>query len=77
MKFEEVVSILSAVGAEADIVGLAITEFMPWDMIGLSTPCASLRFREVMSGALTALGLRAAHRDTPRRGQELTRAPRL
>lgn len=36
MKFEEVAHILRAVGAETDIVGLAITEFMPWDMIELS-----------------------------------------
>ena len=77
MKFEEVVSILSAVGAEADIVGLAITEFMPWDMIGLSTPCASLRFRGSDERCADRFGPRAAHRDTPRRGQELTRVPRL
>jgi arginase len=29
MRFEEVASILNAVGAEADIVGLAITEYLP------------------------------------------------
>jgi arginase len=42
MRFETVAAILGAVGAEADIVGLAITEFMPWSMIGLSRALRSL-----------------------------------
>jgi arginase len=42
MRFEEVAAILNAVAAEADIVGLAITEFMPWSMIGLSRSLRSL-----------------------------------
>jgi arginase len=45
MKFEDVASVLGAVGAEADIVGLAITEFMPWEMIALSR---SLRLLPLM-----------------------------
>jgi arginase len=42
MRFEEVAAILQAVAAEADIVGLAITEFMPWGMIGLSRSLSAL-----------------------------------
>jgi arginase len=42
MRFEEVAAILEAVAAEADIVGLAVTEFMPWSMIGLSRSLSSL-----------------------------------
>jgi arginase len=42
MKFEDVAALLHAVAAEADIVGLAITEFMPWNMIGLSRSLRSL-----------------------------------
>jgi arginase len=42
LRFEEVAVILHAVAAEADIVGLAITEFMPWSMIGLSQSLSSL-----------------------------------
>ncbi|KKX26247.1 arginase family protein [Rhizobium sp. LC145] len=36
MRFEEVANILKAVDAEADIVGLAIAEYMPWSAIKLS-----------------------------------------
>jgi arginase len=42
MRFEEVAAILNAVAAEADIVGLAITEYMPWSAIGLSRSLHSL-----------------------------------
>jgi arginase len=42
MRFEQVAAILDAVAAEADIVGLAITEFMPWSMIALSRSLNSL-----------------------------------
>jgi arginase len=37
MKFEEVAGILNAVNAEADVVGIAITEYLPWDAIRLSS----------------------------------------
>lgn len=46
MTFEDVAAILQAVGAEADIVGLAITEFMPWSMIRLSSSLRSLPLLE-------------------------------
>jgi arginase len=42
MRFEEVAALLNAVAAEADIVGLAITEFMPWSAIKLSQSLRSL-----------------------------------
>ncbi|MBQ0820678.1 arginase family protein [Microvirga sp. HBU67558] len=42
MRFEEVAAILNAVAAEADIVGLAITEYMPWSAIKLSRALRSL-----------------------------------
>jgi arginase len=42
MRFEEVAALLQAVAAEADLVGLAISEFMPWEMIGLSGALATL-----------------------------------
>lgn len=42
MRFEQVAAILGAVGAEADIVGLAITEFLPWGMIELSRSLRTL-----------------------------------
>jgi arginase len=42
MTFEEVAHILRAVDAEADIVGLAITEYLPWDAIGLSRSLSTL-----------------------------------
>lgn len=36
MRFQDVAAILQAVAAEADIVGLAITEYLPWSAIRLS-----------------------------------------
>ncbi|NTG08766.1 arginase family protein [Rhizobium rhizogenes] len=42
MRFEEVANILRAVDAEADIVGLAITEYMPWSVIELSKSLRTL-----------------------------------
>ena len=42
MTFEQVAGILRAVAAEADIVGLTITEFMPWNMIRLSRSLSAL-----------------------------------
>jgi arginase len=42
MRFEEVASILRAVDAEADIVGLAIAEYLPWDAIDLSRSLSTL-----------------------------------
>jgi hypothetical protein len=42
MRFEEVAAILNAVAAKADIVGLAITEYMPWSAIRLSRSLRSL-----------------------------------
>lgn len=42
MRFEEVAGILRAVDAEADIVGLAIAEYMPWSAIGLSKALRTL-----------------------------------
>ena len=42
MRFEEVAAILNAVAAEADIVGLAVTEYMPWSAIKLSDSLRSL-----------------------------------
>ncbi|MGH7067144.1 MAG: hypothetical protein ACREFO_04855 [Acetobacteraceae bacterium] len=42
MTFDEVARILSAVDAEADIVGLAITEYLPWAAISLSRLLAIL-----------------------------------
>jgi hypothetical protein len=42
MRFEEVAAILNAVAAEADIVGLAITEYIPWSAIKLSRSLRSL-----------------------------------
>jgi arginase len=42
MRFEEVAAILKAVVMEADIVGLAITEYMPWSAIKLSQSLRSL-----------------------------------
>jgi arginase len=36
MRFEDVARILRAVDGEADIVGLAIAEYLPWDAICLS-----------------------------------------
>jgi arginase len=42
MTFGQVASILAAVGTEADVAGLAITELMPWSMIGLSRALRSL-----------------------------------
>jgi arginase len=46
MTFEQVAGILRAVAAEADIVGLAITEFMPWSMIRLSRSLSALPLLE-------------------------------
>ncbi|MGC0054753.1 arginase family protein [Brucella pituitosa] len=42
MRFEEVANILNAVDAEADIVGLAIAEYMPWNVIQLSRSLKTL-----------------------------------
>jgi arginase len=42
MTFEEVARILRAVDTEADIVGLAIAEYLPWDAIGLSRSLGTL-----------------------------------
>ncbi len=42
MRFEEVARILRAVDAEADIVGLAIAEYMPWSAIRLSKALQTL-----------------------------------
>lgn len=42
MRFDEVAALLQAVAAEADIVGLGISEFMPWEMIRLSGALATL-----------------------------------
>jgi arginase len=42
MRFEEVASCLNAVAADADIVGLALTECMPWSAIKLSHSLRSL-----------------------------------
>lgn len=42
MRFEEVAKILRAVDAEADVVGLAITEYMPWSAIQLSKSLQTL-----------------------------------
>jgi arginase len=42
MRFEQVAAILDAVAAEADVVGLAITEYMPWSAIELSHSLRSL-----------------------------------
>jgi arginase len=42
MKFEEVARILRAVDGEADIVGLAIAEYLPWDAICLSQCLSTL-----------------------------------
>lgn len=47
LRFEDVVSILRAVDAEADIVGLAIAEYMPWSAIQLSK---SLRTLPLLGG---------------------------
>jgi arginase len=42
MNLEQVAGILHAVAAEAGVVGMAITEFMPWNMIRLSRSLRSL-----------------------------------
>lgn len=42
MTFEQVAGILRAVDAQADIVGLAITEYLPWDAIRLSRSLGTL-----------------------------------
>ncbi|OHV79446.1 arginase family protein [Rhizobium sp. LCM 4573] len=42
MRFEEVANILKAVDAEAEIVGLAIAEYMPWSAIKLSKQLRTL-----------------------------------
>jgi arginase len=42
MGFAEVARMLRAVDAEADIVGLTIAEFLPWEAIGLSRMMAGL-----------------------------------
>lgn len=42
MRFEDVASILTAVNAEAEIVGLTIAEFTPWSMIELSRSLRTL-----------------------------------
>ncbi|MDK1373573.1 MULTISPECIES: arginase family protein [unclassified Sinorhizobium] len=42
MRFEEVARILRAVDAEADVVGLAIAEYMPWSAIQLSKSLQTL-----------------------------------
>jgi arginase len=42
MRFEELACILRIVDAEADIVGLAIAEYLPWDAIGLSRSLSTL-----------------------------------
>lgn len=42
MRFEDVAKILRAVDAEADIVGLAIAEYMPWSAIRLSKSLQTL-----------------------------------
>jgi arginase len=42
MRFEQVAAIVNAVEVEADIVGLAITEYMPWSAIMLSHAMCSL-----------------------------------
>ncbi|MCP8897444.1 arginase family protein [Shinella daejeonensis] len=42
MRFEDVAGILNAVRAEADIVGLSIAEFTPWNMIELSRSLRTL-----------------------------------
>jgi len=38
MQFAQVSDILNAVAAEADIVGLAIAEYLPWSVIGFARP---------------------------------------
>jgi arginase len=42
MRFEDVAMILTVVAAEAGIVGLAITDYMPWSAIKLSRALRSL-----------------------------------
>lgn len=42
MTFEQVARILNEVDAEADIVGLAITEYLPWDAITLARSLGTL-----------------------------------
>ncbi|WP_339114622.1 arginase family protein [Thioclava sp. GXIMD2076] len=42
LELEEIVSLLKGVAGELDMVGLAITEFLPWDMINLSRTLAEL-----------------------------------
>ena len=51
MRFAEVASILNAVAKEAEIVGLAVTEYMPWSAIELSK---SLRTLPLLGGGLGA-----------------------
>ncbi|MBP7241145.1 arginase family protein [Amaricoccus sp.] len=42
MRLEQAVRLLKDVGAAADMVGLAITEHLPWDMLRLKTSLAEL-----------------------------------
>lgn len=42
MRLEQAVRLLKDVGAAADMVGLAITEHLPWDMLRLKTGLAGL-----------------------------------
>lgn len=42
MRLEQVVRLLNDVGRAADIVGLAVTEFLPWDMLRLKNGLAAL-----------------------------------
>jgi arginase len=42
MTIEEVQSILQAVAGEAEVVGLAITEYLPWSAIKLADPLDTL-----------------------------------
>jgi arginase len=62
MKLEEVAGILNAVDAEADVVGLAITEHQPWDAIAMLRSPST----QPVSGARASAG---ACNETPRRLQ--------
>jgi arginase len=42
MRLEQVARLLKDVGAAADIVGLAVTEHLPWDMLRLKSALATL-----------------------------------
>ena len=42
MRLEQVVRLLRDAGGAADMVGLAVTEFLPWDMLRLKDSLAGL-----------------------------------